>query len=278
MVADRLSTTFAALADPTRRAILGRLASGAATVKEISAPFAMSGPAVSRHLKVLERAGLITRGRDAQWRPCLLQAEPLKEVAEFAERYRRFWEASYARLDTYMQQLIEQERRDFMTAAETPGQTHFSMPSDLEIQVTRVVDAPRRLVWEAYTNPKHLPNWCLGPDGWTMPVCEIDLRVGGAWRFVWRQEGGMEMEMRGTYLEVTPPERLVNTEVWGAPWPETKNTVTFVERDGKTLITTLILYPSQEARDAAARTGMREGMARTYERLDGYLKTMAQAG
>ena len=109
MPSDRLSATFAALADPTRRAILARLASGAATVKELSAPFDMSGPAISKHLRVLERAGLVARGREAQWRPRRLKAAPLKEVAEWAEKYRRFWDASYARLDSYLQHMKDQE-------------------------------------------------------------------------------------------------------------------------------------------------------------------------
>src|SRR6516165_1268800 len=107
MATDTLSTTFAALADPTRRAILARLAAGAATVKELSAPFAMSGPAVSKHLRALERAGLIARGRDAQWRPCRLEAAPLLEAAVWVEGFRRFWDASYARLDEYLQHLKE---------------------------------------------------------------------------------------------------------------------------------------------------------------------------
>jgi DNA-binding transcriptional ArsR family regulator len=111
MATDPLSVTFAALADPTRRAILARLATGAATVKELSAPFAMSGPAISKHLRVLERAGLITRGRDAQWRPAHLEAGPLKEVAEWAENYRRFWDKSYERLDAYLQRLKQKERK-----------------------------------------------------------------------------------------------------------------------------------------------------------------------
>ncbi len=112
MATDRLSTTFAALADPTRRAILARLAAGGATVKEISAPFAMSGPAVSKHLRVLERAGLIVRGREAQYRPCRLDAAPLKQVAEWAENYRRFWDASYERLDEYLEQMKQQEQNE----------------------------------------------------------------------------------------------------------------------------------------------------------------------
>ena len=102
---DRLSSTLSALADPTRRAILARLANGEATVGELAAPFAMSLPAVSRHLKVLERAGLIARGREAQWRPCRLAPEPLGEVAGWLESYRRFWEASLDRLGDYLTDL-----------------------------------------------------------------------------------------------------------------------------------------------------------------------------
>lgn len=102
---DQLSATFSALADPTRRAILARLAEGETTVKELAAPFDMSLPAVSKHLKVLERAGLIARGQQAQWRPCRLQAGPLKDVAEWAERYRAFWEGSLDRLGDYLTEL-----------------------------------------------------------------------------------------------------------------------------------------------------------------------------
>jgi DNA-binding transcriptional ArsR family regulator len=103
--ADRLDRTFAALSDPTRRAILGRLAAGEASVTELAEPFDMSMPAVSKHLKVLERAGLIVRGRERQWRPARLEAEPLKEVADWTERYRRFWEERYDRLDSYLEEL-----------------------------------------------------------------------------------------------------------------------------------------------------------------------------
>ena len=102
---DQLSATFSALADPTRRAILARLAEGETTVKELAAPFDMSLPAVSKHLKVLERAGLIARGQQAQWRPCRLEAGPLKDVAEWAERYRAFWEGSLDRLGDYLTEL-----------------------------------------------------------------------------------------------------------------------------------------------------------------------------
>lgn len=112
MTTDTLSTTFAALADPTRRAILARLAQGEATVKELAEPFAMSLPAVSKHLRVLERAGLVRQGRKAQWRPCQLDAAPLKEAADYISRYRQLWEDRFDRLDSYLSTLNEGESED----------------------------------------------------------------------------------------------------------------------------------------------------------------------
>lgn len=111
MTADPLSATFAALADPTRRAILARLALGESSVSELAEPFEISLPAVSRHLKVLERAGLIARSREAQWRPCRIEAAPLREVADWVDRYRRFWEARLDRLDAYLRELDSKEKK-----------------------------------------------------------------------------------------------------------------------------------------------------------------------
>ena len=112
MTPDRLSTTLSALADPTRRAILARLASGQASVNELAEPFAMSLPAVSKHLKVLEKAGLISRGREAQWRPCKLEAGPLKDLNAWLENYRRFWDESFERLELYLQKLQRGDEND----------------------------------------------------------------------------------------------------------------------------------------------------------------------
>jgi DNA-binding transcriptional ArsR family regulator len=111
MSRDRLSATFAALADPTRRAILARLASGEAAVKDLAAPFEMTPSAVTKHLKVLHRAGLITRSRQAQWRPCRLEARPLKDIADWVAHYRRFWEQSLDRLDDYLRELKAREKK-----------------------------------------------------------------------------------------------------------------------------------------------------------------------
>jgi uncharacterized protein YndB with AHSA1/START domain len=161
-----------------------------------------------------------------------------------------------------------------VTLART-GVTTYTTPSDKEVVVTRVVDAPRRLVFNAWTNPRHLPQWMTGPEGWTMPVCEIDLRPGGSWRYVWRKADGSEMEMSGSVKEVSAPERLVTTESWGPEWPETLNTVVLTEAGGRTTITLTILYPSKQARDAALRTGMKEGMDQSFARLEMVLPALA---
>ena len=160
-----------------------------------------------------------------------------------------------------------------ITAART-GVTTYTTPSDREVVITRVVSAPRRLVFEAFTNSRHVPNWLIGPEGWTMPVCEIDLRPGGTWRYVYRKDDGSEMTMQGSYREVVPPERLVSTESWGPERPETVNTMVLTEAGGLTTITITALYPSKEARDAALKTGMKSGMDQSFARLDGFLETL----
>jgi DNA-binding transcriptional ArsR family regulator len=123
-VSDRLSETFGALADPTRRAILARLVMGEASVTELAEPFAMSMPAISKHLKVLERAGLIARGREAQWRPCRLRAGPLREVAAWVEHYRRFWEESFDRLDEYLQELKKRTSKNRVAKSNEKEKKH----------------------------------------------------------------------------------------------------------------------------------------------------------
>ena len=121
MPSDPLSLTFAALADPTRRAILARLATGETTVTELAAPFDMSLPAVTKHLKVLERAGLITRGREAQWRPCKLEAGPLKNISDWVEHYRQFWDRSFERLDAYLKVMRKQEQDKLKAKGKSHG-------------------------------------------------------------------------------------------------------------------------------------------------------------
>ncbi|CAN5718157.1 SRPBCC family protein [soil metagenome] len=148
-------------------------------------------------------------------------------------------------------------------------------PSDREARLSRTFAAPAELVFRAYTEPALVSQWMLGPEGWTMPICDIDLRPGGTWHFVWRKSSGQEMSMHGTYLELDPPSRLVSTENWGADWPETTNTTVLQEKDGKTVVSITILYPSKEARDAAMQTGMKDGAAVSYDRLEKLLVSIS---
>jgi uncharacterized protein YndB with AHSA1/START domain len=155
-----------------------------------------------------------------------------------------------------------------MTSGASTGSTKYTTPSDREVVVTRVVNAPRRLVFAAWTEPRHLQRWLTGPEGWTMPVCEIDLRPGGRWRYVYRKASGKEMTLTGSVLEVVPPERFVTTESWGPEWPDTVNTLVLTEAEGRTTIALTITYVSKEARDAALDTGAMDGMNRAFELLD----------
>ncbi len=158
-----------------------------------------------------------------------------------------------------------------MATPHEPGVTEYSTPSDTEIRVTRHFAAPRALLWAMHTDPAHIPHWMTGPEGWSMPVCEVDVRPGGRWHYVWRKATGEEMGMEGAYVEVVPPSRLVTTERWGPEWPETINIVEFTEQGAGTLLTMTVRYPSKEARDAALQTDMKQGMEHSYARLDALL-------
>lgn len=155
----------------------------------------------------------------------------------------------------------------------------ITTPSDREIAMTRVFDAPRRLVFEAVTTPELVRQWLLGPDGWSMPVCEIDLRVGGKYRYVWRRiSDGKDMGMGGVYREIVAPERIVATETFDDPWykGEAVGTTVLIEQDGKTTLTQTMLYDSREIRDAILKTPMEKGVARSYDRLAEVLQRMEQ--
>ncbi len=146
----------------------------------------------------------------------------------------------------------------------------ITTPADRELAMTRVFDAPRHLVFEALTRPELVRCWLLGPDGWSMPICEIDLKVGGAYRYVWRRDkDGSEMGMGGVFREVVPSERLVATEKFDQAWypGEAVSTTVLTEQDGRTTLTQTVLYESREARDGVLKSGMETGVARSYDRL-----------
>ena len=156
----------------------------------------------------------------------------------------------------------------------------ITTPTDREIVITRQFDAPRHLVFDAFTKPEILKRWLFGPDGWSLAVCEIDLRVGGKLRYLWRRErDGSEMGMGGVFREVVPPERLVATEKFDEAWypGEALGTTVLVEERGRTTLTQTMLYESKEARDIALKSGMDEGLSAGYERLAGVLASLARA-
>lgn len=154
------------------------------------------------------------------------------------------------------------------------GALEVTTPSDREIVVTRLFDAPRQLVFDCHTKPELVRRWLLGPPGWTMPVCEIDPKVGGAIRYVWRRDAdGTDMGLSGVVREIVPPRRLVVTELFDQDWTggETLVTSVFTEKAGKTTLTMTVLYSSRAARDGALGTGMMRGMEQSYQRLDAML-------
>jgi uncharacterized protein YndB with AHSA1/START domain len=162
----------------------------------------------------------------------------------------------------------------------TIGKLTVSTHGDREVEVTRVFDAPRHLVYEALTTPALLKRWLLGPPGWTMTECEIEPKIGGAYRYAWRHTDGQTMGMRGICTEVVPPERLVATEHFDQPWypGEALVSQTLVESDGRTTLTMIIRYDSRETRDMVLKTPMASGMAAGYDRLEELLASGVPAG
>jgi uncharacterized protein YndB with AHSA1/START domain len=150
------------------------------------------------------------------------------------------------------------------------GNLKLTTKGDREIVMTRAFEAPRSLVFDAFTKPELVKRWLLGPAGWSMPVCEIDLRVGGAYRYVWSNDSnGTEMGMGGVYREIVAPERVVATEKFDQAWypGEAIGTLVLTEQNGKTTVTQTVLYQSREARDAVLKSGMEKGVAASYDRL-----------
>jgi uncharacterized protein YndB with AHSA1/START domain len=155
-------------------------------------------------------------------------------------------------------------------AVKNTGALQVTTPSDREIAMTRAFDAPRSLVFDAWTKPELLTRWLGVRGGWTFAICQVDLRVGGTYRFVWRGPDGREMGMGGVYREVVRPERLVATEKFDESWYEgdALDTTVLVEKGGKTTVTTTVLYASREVRDAVLKTPMARGVAESYDKLD----------
>jgi len=157
----------------------------------------------------------------------------------------------------------------------TSGKLDLTAPGEREIVITRIFNAPRTLVFNAFTKPELLKQWLIGPPGWTMPVCEIDFRVGGNIRYEWEHSNGKRMGMSGTYREIVVPERVVATEKFDEPWypGEAVGTLVFTEQGSQTLVNQSILYESREAREIVLKSPMEGGIAIGYNRLDEILKS-----
>jgi uncharacterized protein YndB with AHSA1/START domain len=157
------------------------------------------------------------------------------------------------------------------------GNLQVTTPTEREIAMTRVFDAPRRLIYDAWTKPELLKRWLGVFGGWVLAVCEIDLNVGGTYRYIWRGPDGTEMGMSGVYREIVPGERLVCTEVFDEPWYEGEavDTLVFVEQGGRTTVTTTVLYESKAVRDAVLKSPMEHGVAAGYDRLEEILASIA---
>lgn len=157
-----------------------------------------------------------------------------------------------------------------------PANLNVATPSDLEITMTRVFNAPAQLIFDCHTKPEYVKRWLLGPPGWSMPVCDIDLTVGGRYRFEWRSdETGAQFGSRGTYREIVAPTRLVNTESMEGWEGESLCALTLSESGGKTTLVSSMLLASKEARDQALQSGMSDGVAASYDRLEGFMKEKA---
>lgn len=156
------------------------------------------------------------------------------------------------------------------------GKLEITTPSDREMVMTRAFNAPRTLVFECYTKPELLKRWMTGPEGWSFVVCEVDLKVGGKFRFVWRNVRGTDMGMGGVYREIAVPERLVNTELFDEDWTggETLTTLILTEQSGKTFLKSTTIYSSKEARDGALGTNMEQGMNASFDKLEILLENL----
>jgi uncharacterized protein YndB with AHSA1/START domain len=161
-----------------------------------------------------------------------------------------------------------------------PEQLKITTSGDRELVMTRSFDAPRQLVFDAHTKPALVRQWLLGPPGWSMPVCEMDVRVGGTYRWVWKKDtDGSTMGMGGVYREVKAPERLVSTERFDEAWypGESLNTLVLAEQGGRTTLTQTMRYESRAAREAVIKSGMEKGVAASYDRLEDVLATTSNA-
>jgi len=276
VAADALSRVFSALADPTRRDMVARLAVGDATVNELAAPYDVSLQAVSKHLKVLEDAGLVSRSREAQRRPVRLEAQVFDLMTTWIERYRRAAEERYRRLDDVLallagRRLPHPRERSVMTSTSAREAQIVADPGVPLVRITREFDAPPAKVFRAHTDPELVVQW-QGPIGVESRVEHYDCRTGGSYRYVHTHDGE-EYWFHGSFHEVRPAELIVQTFTFeGMPDDVALEKLVLEELPGgRTRLTATSLVDSFEGRDAFLASGMETGVQEGYQRLDALL-------
>jgi uncharacterized protein YndB with AHSA1/START domain/DNA-binding transcriptional ArsR family regulator len=269
----QVDRTLAALADPTRRGVLERVGRGSATITELAEPFGISLTGMKKHVRVLEDAELVTTEKVGRARWCSLGPRRLEDVQAWMETYRRMLDE---RLDRFGELLERTRGEPYMTSDQQQASAAtVTTPTDREIHIERVFDAPRDRVFSAFTDPKLIPEW-WGPRGTTTVVDQMDVRPGGSWRFVIRNADGTENAFRGTYREIIPPERIVQTFEWeGLPGHVSVETATLEDLGDRTKVTSTSLFHTAEERDGMLASGMEGGMNETYARLDELLARLA---
>lgn len=267
---------FSALADPTRRKIIEMLAShGQLSATEISDNFSVTPPAISQHLKILRETNVVRVEKRAQQRLYQINPTAMQELEDWARKMTRLWNQ---RFDALEQVLAEEKNRAGAGDGERIGE--MADQDRPELTITRVFDAPRELVFKAWTDPRILAQW-WGPKGFTNPVCELDVRPGGAILIHMRAPDGTVFPNKGVFHEVTPPERLVfSTYAFedenGNPGLEDFNTVTFTEQGGKTTVTLHSVVVKSSPEFAEALAGMKEGWNEALDRLAEQLVSLKQ--
>ena len=265
----RAATTadaFNAVAEPRRRQILDVLAGGERPVNDLVHLLGLAQPQVSKHLRVLREVGAVDVRNEGRQRVYQLNGQALKPIHDWVKDYEDSWSERFDRLDVVLEELKQGRKAMAVTSS---GTAKVTLPTDEQILITREFDAPKRLVYKAWTTPELVKRWWNAKRG-EVTVAEIDLRVGGAWRYVMIADGGMEVGFHGEYREIVPNERLVSTELYeGVPDGEpTLNTLTLTETDGRTTVTILVEAPSREVRDAIIDSGMEAGMQDAMDLLE----------
>ena len=225
----------------------------------------LTQPQVSKHLRVLREVGAVDVRDEGRQRLYRLNGHALKPIHDWVKSYERSWSERFDWLDVVLEDLKQRRKEMAMTSS---GTATVTLPTEEQILITRKFDAPKHLVYEAWTTPELVKRWWNAKRG-EVTIAEIDLRVGGTWRYAMVTDGGFEVAFHGEYREIVPNERIVSTEVYEAmPDGETLNTLTLTEVEGRTTLTILVQAPSNEARDAIIDSGMEAGMQDAMDLLE----------